>query len=176
MQLTNSRVAHIFNESIFSDDGNHRYLLTRVWNNELPSVTIIMLNPSYADELMWDWSSMRIMNYIVGCKKYGGIDIVNLFSCIEKDSERLTQYKQKFDDNTDKYINKVIEKNSDIIIAWGVNKNRKTRIKTIKKFIKKYNNKNIFRLVDEDDEIKHISVVSNHFKIIRIDIDDIIKD
>ncbi|MBW9169766.1 DUF1643 domain-containing protein [Clostridium estertheticum] len=135
----------------------HRYFLERIWDKEKTIATVIMLNPSYADELKWDYSSMRAINFLID-EGYGGITIVNLFSCIETDSENLPSYNQRFDKDTDKYIEKAIIQNEVFIIAWGSNKNRLRRITNLKKILTKHKDSiKISRLTDEDNSRRHVS-------------------
>ncbi|WP_366924638.1 DUF1643 domain-containing protein [Metallumcola ferriviriculae] len=137
----------------------HRYLLERVWKKESPKATIIMLNPSYADELKWDYSSMRVMNFLID-QGYGGVSIVNLFSCIETNSKNLPPYNIRYNADTDKYIAEAVARNKDIIIAWGTNKNRKRRIQSLKTILQNQTEeKRIFRLMDSDGKIHHVSIL-----------------
>lgn len=163
-------------------NGNtHRYYLHREWSDEGDIACVIMLNPSYADALIWDYSSMRIMNYLVDyhnkdkCgKKYRGMYIVNLFSIVETDSDKLTKinYEDRYDRNTDEWLETCIDIAEDVFVAWGSNDGRKTRINYIKKLLRRYNKK-IYRFVDQDGKAKHISRMPNNMTIKEIDISDI---
>ena len=128
-----------------------------------------MLNPSYADELKWDWSSMRIINHLIELEEYGGVDIVNLFSWIEVDSKKLPPYEERYNKTTDNYLEEAIRDNKDIIIAWGSNKDRKRRINKVKKILlecesKHRQKKNIYRITDDVDNIKHISRLNGNIE------------
>ncbi|WP_162990221.1 DUF1643 domain-containing protein [Mesobacillus foraminis] len=161
----------------FSQDGNHRYILQRVWNDKLPMAGAIMLNPTEADALVSDKTLMKLMNYFVQ-NKYGGFYVVNLFSYIansEKELLRETTYDERYDDNTDKWISKAIEGSEDFYIAWGSNKNRKTRIKRLVKILKDLKKKSVFKLENENGDITHFSRSHNDFKWVRIKVDDILK-
>lgn len=152
----------------------HRYLLERIWDGNIPQATVVMLNPSYADELKWDYSSMRVMNFLIDLG-YGGISIVNLFSCIETNSEDLPPYNIRYNKDTDKYIAEAVARNKDIIIAWGTNKDKKRRIDHLKKIL--YNQKeakNIFRLTDSNNSLKHASILNRNLCLRQLQsIDDI---
>lgn len=65
--------------AIISDDGLHRYLLERVWNESGGLMLFIMLNPSTADANRNDPTIRRCIEF---AKRggYGGIAVVNLFS------------------------------------------------------------------------------------------------
>ena len=88
---------------VFSENKRQRYSLLRKWDSAKLNAVVIMPNPSYLDELKYDYSSMRLMNYLIDVG-YGGMTIVNLFSYIETDSNNLPPYNERFDSNTDDYI------------------------------------------------------------------------
>ena len=46
----------------FSDDGNKRYLLRKIWNEKLPSLTVIMLAPSEASGIVLDTTTQLCLN------------------------------------------------------------------------------------------------------------------
>jgi hypothetical protein len=64
-------------EAVFSDDRRHRYILRKEWDAKKPKATIIMTNPSTADMLMMDYTTLYIMNNIVRLD-FGTVDIVIL--------------------------------------------------------------------------------------------------
>ena len=66
-------------ETIFSDDRSHRYILRKEWDTKKPKATIIMTNPSTADILTLDYTTLYILNNIVRLN-FGAVDIVNLIS------------------------------------------------------------------------------------------------
>ena len=49
-------------DSIFSDDKKHRFLLRRSWAKEGKIATVIMINPSDADYLITDVTTMSVYN------------------------------------------------------------------------------------------------------------------
>ena len=109
--------ATVKTEVIFSDDRQQRYLLRKEWEAKLPKATIVMTNPSTADILLIDHTTMYIINNLVRLS-YGGVDIVNLVS------KPTTKIKVKEDmlelDMTNvNIILKSAEKSETVIIAWG---------------------------------------------------------
>lgn len=74
--------------AIVSDDGNYRYRLTRVWDNNKQSATVIMLNPSKANELKSDKTVMNLTNFLID-NNFGSVNIVNLFSYMTTDPSKL---------------------------------------------------------------------------------------
>ena len=80
----NARTAEksvISNETVFSDDGLHRLLLHKQWDNEKPSAMIIMINPNSADNLSMDMTTMLVVNNL-NRLDFGSVDIVNLYTRI----------------------------------------------------------------------------------------------
>lgn len=65
--------------ALISDCKKYRYILSRVWDSSLPSVTFLMLNPSTADETNDDPTIRRCIAY---AKRwgFGHLDVVNLFA------------------------------------------------------------------------------------------------
>jgi hypothetical protein len=110
--------ATVKTEAIFSNDRKHRYILRKEWDSKKPKATIIMTNPSTADMLSMDYTTLYIMNNIVSLD-FGAIEIVNLVS---KMTTKLN-VKEDMDlnlnaENLD-FILKSAEKSDKVIIAWG---------------------------------------------------------
>ena len=72
------RVSHITRSAVFSKDGKKRYKLESVWDENKPKACIIMSQPSTADELLCDQTTMLCYNNAVA-QNFGGISIVNVF-------------------------------------------------------------------------------------------------
>lgn len=68
-------------EAVFSEDGTKRYRLTKTWDQNKPTLTIIMLAPSEASGIVLDATTMLVLNNAarMGC---GSVNIVNLFSTL----------------------------------------------------------------------------------------------
>ena len=107
-------------EAIFNEDRTHRYLWRRVWDRGKPMVSVIMLNPSQADNIVTDTTTALVVNNVAKCKEFGGVDILNLYS-------KLTT-KLKFNEESDKELNhdendafivKSVMESSKTILAWG---------------------------------------------------------
>ena len=65
----------------FSDDGKKRYLLRKLWDQNRPSLAIIMLAPSEASGVELDSTTQLCLN---NCARlgYGSVTIVNLFATL----------------------------------------------------------------------------------------------
>ena len=68
-------------EAIFNDDHNKRFLLRKVWDENLPKLTIVMLAPSEASGVALDTTTQLCLNN-ASRLGYGSIAIVNLFATI----------------------------------------------------------------------------------------------
>lgn len=103
-------------EAIFSDDRKHRYILRKEWDSKKPKATIIMTNPSTADMLSMDYTTLYIMNNIVKLD-FGMIDIVNL---VPKMTTKLDVKKDlEVDEENFNTICKSAERADKVILAWG---------------------------------------------------------
>ena len=68
-------------EAIFNDSHTKRYLLRKVWDENLPKLTIIMLAPAEASGVTLDTTTQLCLNN-ASRLGYGSIAIVNLFATI----------------------------------------------------------------------------------------------
>ena len=121
----------ITNTMLFSEDGKHRYLMTRIWDESKPIPLFVSKCAGEADGIFLELTSMLITNnlYKMG---YGGYYAVNLCSGIYNRSEELS------DEETDKIIAEYAKKASEIILSWGtITKNSlKEREKAVLKILK----------------------------------------
>ena len=65
----------------FSDDGSKRYLLTKTWEEDKPSLAIIMLAPSEASGIVLDSTTLLVLNNAARLG-YGSVTILNLFATL----------------------------------------------------------------------------------------------
>lgn len=70
---------HITREASISECGRYRYTLTRIWDDQRSSLSVIMLNPSTADA---DQDDPTIRRCIAFARRegFGGINVLNLFA------------------------------------------------------------------------------------------------
>jgi hypothetical protein len=120
--------ATVKTEAVFSDDRRHRFLLRKEWDIKKPKATIIMTNPSTADMLTMDYTTLYIMNNIVRLD-FGSIDIVNLVSKMTIKLDVANDLEPKPNADNIDFIIKSAEKSDKIILAWGKigENNRKVR-------------------------------------------------
>lgn len=141
--------ATVFNTAIFSKDGKHRYLLEKIWNKELPEALIVMIHPSYANELVSDTTTMLCVNQALS-HGFGGICITNLFSQIQFENDKVVIDDSLYKVNSE-YILKAASKCGSIIIATGRGNNKEI-VKCKKRIIhdlEPYSDK-LYSIADKD--------------------------
>lgn len=70
---------HEAGPAVFSDCRTYRYTLTRMWDEKMPSLMVIGLNPSTADESALD-PTLRRVRAFAKREGYGGFIMTNLFA------------------------------------------------------------------------------------------------
>lgn len=108
---------------LLSDDEQYRYRLTRVWDDNKPSATVIMLNPSKADMLITDRTVMNVTNYLVS-NNYGSLTVVNLFAYRTTDPKFLTQRDSEQEELNNRYLAESFVESDTLIVAWVRDKDK----------------------------------------------------
>lgn len=115
--------AGIVRQATFSDDRNYRYTLGRWWDSFAPSMTIIGLNPSTADETVDDPTIRRCVHFAhrQGC---GGIAMLNLFALRSTDPRAMESFAgDPIGPENDRYLQTwcamSIEGGGLVVAAWG---------------------------------------------------------
>jgi hypothetical protein len=113
--------------AVISECGKYRYLLTRVWDESLPSAAFVMLNPSTADATRDDNTVRRCIDFAKAWHA-GGIAVVNLFALRATDPRKIfdcyyghngmTPMSPVGDDN-DRHIREVVKQCHPVVVAWG---------------------------------------------------------
>ena len=101
----------------FSDDGLHRFWLTRRWANGA-GVCFVMLNPSRATESGTD----NTVSFCVGRARdwgYGQVAVVNLFTFMSPHPDRLAGHPGRDDAGGDATILQFARQADLRIAAWG---------------------------------------------------------
>lgn len=110
--------------ALISDCGKYRYRLWRRWNEALPHLLFIMLNPSTADASKDDRTITRCIRKAYKLR-YGGIEVVNLFAFRATDPDDLMQADEPIGTENDGAILSAVEEALDhggmVICAWGGN-------------------------------------------------------
>lgn len=127
--------------AVFSDDDKYRYSLIRVWENEGKKATVIMLNPSRANELKNDRTVMNLSNYLID-NKYRSMSIVNLYAYMTTYPSELKYRNPEFEKYNDEYIIKAARESDVVIIAWGSDCSKyKARKSEVENMLRPYKNK-----------------------------------
>mgnify|MGYP000942962828 CR=1 FL=1 len=104
-----------------SDCNTYRYYLTRQWDETLPYVNFIGLNPSTADATIDDPTIRKCMKYARNWG-YGGIIMTNLFAFRSPYPEELFKYQgDKIGSKNNDYLKKGSMEAKISIAAWGDN-------------------------------------------------------
>lgn len=110
-------------EAFISEDGLYRYWLTRVWDDKLPFLLWLMLNPSTADHKIDDPTIRRVISF-TRAWGYGGAVVANMCAYRSAYPEDLiTAQKQGVDIvGPENYLHmKDLVKGGDVIVGWGAN-------------------------------------------------------
>ena len=115
-------------KAIISDCGQYRYELHREWNKDKKKVLFIMLNPSTADGVEDDLTTIRCMNF---AKKwgYGGIMIGNIYPFRAKRPKDLRKWIKGYGDlynfneceDNKNHVYDMAQQADMIVCAWGCN-------------------------------------------------------
>lgn len=103
----------------YSECGTYRYALTRDWDDDLPRLVYIMLNPSKATEQQNDPTIERCERRarVLG---YGGFRACNLFALRETDPHAMRQHPAPEGPENRDALRAAIAWADDILCAWGV--------------------------------------------------------
>jgi len=113
----------------FSEDRKCRFKLWRIWDDALPKVMFIGLNPSTANETESDPTITRCINFAKSWG-YGGMYMTNLFAYVSTDPKQLVTSGEDLHNNNHALIEVAID--CDLIIfCWGCFKQAKQRAKDI---------------------------------------------
>lgn len=104
--------------AVISECGTYRYQLWRIWNNELPKVLFIMLNPSTADANIDDPTIRRCINFAKNWG-YGGLYVGNLFAYRSTSPKALIYTADPFGEFNNYHLTEMTAKCDLIICAWG---------------------------------------------------------
>lgn len=104
--------------AFFSNDGKYRYWLSRIFDETLPVVAFVGLNPSVADAEVDDPTIKRCISY---CKQwgYGGFYMVNLFAFKATSPKEMLQQQDPVGEDNDRHIQEILSKAAQTICCWG---------------------------------------------------------
>ena len=108
----------IKSDALFSNDRIYRYALWRIWNDNLPKVLFIGLNPSTADEINNDPTIRRCIRYAIDWG-YGGYIMGNIFSYRATDPKIMKKAKDPVGPHNNYWLKKLSNEAEITIAAWG---------------------------------------------------------
>lgn len=103
----------------FSGCRRYRYVLERRWDEDLPAVLFIGLNPSTADEHSDDPTVRRCVRFARDWG-YGSLLLANLFALRSTDPKRLVDAEDPVGRWNDRWLERLANRASLAIAAWGV--------------------------------------------------------
>jgi len=107
-------------EVIFNEERTHRFSWKRIWNKDKPIVAVVMLNPCSADCIVTDTTTSLVVNNVASLEKYGGVEIVNLYSMLtSKLNFRWNSDNDLNHPENDNYILTAAKESEAVIVAWG---------------------------------------------------------
>lgn len=115
--------------ALFSECHKYRYKLWRIWNDDLPKVMCIGLNPSNADSIKND-PTINILIRVLTRLGYGGFYMMNLFAWISSEPKDLLIVADPIGDN-DYHLERIAGVCDNVIICWGNFKQAKERIEIV---------------------------------------------
>lgn len=105
--------------AVFNATRTHRYLLTRVWDPELPPAVFLMLNPSTADALQVDPTITRCLSF-ARRENAGGLSVVNLFALRSTDPSVLAHHPNPIGHSNNRFLVEAVQDAAVVIAGWGV--------------------------------------------------------
>lgn len=123
-------------EAIFSRDTDrtYRYALRRIWDESLPKVMFVGLNPSDADESKDDPTVRRCIKFVKDWEKYGGLLIGNLFAFRSPNPQVMRNASDPIGKDNNLWLNSLAKEASLVIAAWGDGgafRNRGNEVRTL---------------------------------------------
>ncbi len=107
------------NGATFSESGTYRYELWRIWDDSLPIITFIGLNPGTAGATEDDQTVGRCRG-LTKDWEYGGFQIVDLFAYCSTDPGALEHADDPVGPENDQYIKEATGLDAALVIAaWG---------------------------------------------------------
>ena len=104
--------------AILSPCRQYRYKLTRIWDDKLPMVTFVMLNPSSADAEKDDPTVKKCMAFARAWGR-GGVVILNLFALRATGPSALLNMDDPVGPENDFHLAHLLPEDGLVIAAWG---------------------------------------------------------
>lgn len=103
--------------AMFSKDRAYRYWLFRGWDDTLPLMMFIGLNPSTANEDEDDPTIRRVVDFAKSWG-YGGVYMMNLYAIVSSDPKVLLTCEDPLGKN-DQFFDDISKEVDAVLFAWG---------------------------------------------------------
>ena len=107
-----------FGGAEFSECGQYRYKLARIWRPGDPLMAFVMLNPSFANEVFNDPTIERCQRRAQDLG-YGGLLVANAFALISTDPSRLYYSEDPIGPDNDQAIMETVQRAALVVCGWG---------------------------------------------------------
>jgi hypothetical protein len=117
----------------FSPERAYRYKLWRTWDQSLPTLAFVMLNPSTADEEQLDPTCRRCRNYAQAWD-FGKLLVGNIFAVRATDPDNMRSHDNPVGPRNDEALQEITDDADSIVFAWGhhgEHRNRGREVATI---------------------------------------------
>jgi hypothetical protein len=105
-------------DALFDPTGAYRYRLSRVWDETLPGVCWILLNPSTATASVDDPTISRVVGFSQSWR-FGSVHVVNLFAFRTSHPGGLRHAADPVGEGNDETIVATASSSPRVISAWG---------------------------------------------------------
>jgi len=100
-------------------NGEYRYTLSRTWDDTLPALLVVMMNPSVADKWHDDPSVYKCRRYAMAWG-FGSLWVGNSCAYRATDKKRLLTVADPVGPENDKYLLEMAERAAMIVFAYGL--------------------------------------------------------
>jgi hypothetical protein len=108
----------ITRDAVISVDGLYRYLLTRIWDSQLPLLHACGANPSKADAMVDDLTVTKLMGF--GARwGYGGLMLCNINAYRATDPEELNDIKDPIGSENLNALKALAGQGQPVLCFWG---------------------------------------------------------
>lgn len=121
--------------AVISDCGLYRYSLFRGWDDDLPAVAFVMLNPSTADGLKDDPTIRRCIGF-ARAWGFGRLEVFNLFALRATSPKDMKASKHPVGPSNDDVLAGLLDRKfGKIVAAWGAHGSHLGRSTAVRKMI-----------------------------------------
>jgi len=134
----------IISTAVLSENRVYRYALYRQWEDDLPPLVWIGLNPSTADETVDDPTVRRV----VGFSKmwgYGGVILLNLFGLRATNPKELRTASDPVGPANNTALKQICD-GREVILAWGTHGGLHGRDKAVTELLQTANPRQVYCL------------------------------